>query len=54
VTKLASSPFIEIATHTITHTTGNNSPLSTWTKEIIGSREYTEKLAMVPASEVKF
>jgi hypothetical protein len=48
----AGSPPVEVATHTITHTTGTGTTKSVWRNEIVGAAEYIEKLAMVPRSEV--
>ncbi|MCD8482917.1 MAG: polysaccharide deacetylase family protein [Verrucomicrobia bacterium] len=43
----------EIATHTITHTTGRGTDFLTWVREIEGCREVLHRYADVPLSEIR-
>ena len=43
----------EIATHTITHTTGGGTDFLTWVREIEGCREALHRLAAIPIEEIR-
>jgi peptidoglycan/xylan/chitin deacetylase (PgdA/CDA1 family) len=42
----------EIATHSVTHTTGSSTDAATWQEEMLYSKEYTAQLTQTPISEI--
>lgn len=42
----------EIATHTMSHTTGTNTDLATWRREILGCRKTISELCGIPLDEI--